>query len=107
MALAQNPGRLDAGGVERADSGRVRCFSEKNQSRRPVLINTGVYCFTKKVLSLVPKTKSVSLEKDIFPQAVKNQRIFGYPAKGLFIDIGTPARYAQAKKLFKKMSGEK
>jgi NDP-sugar pyrophosphorylase family protein len=99
MALARNPGMLDAGNVGLGRSGRVNSFSEKKKNRRAAFINTGVYCFTKQALPSIPKSKNVSLEKDIFPQAAKTRRIFGYLTEGLFIDIGTPARYARAKKL--------
>ena len=43
----------------------------------------------------------LSLERDMFPRWLEgDKRLFGYAAKGRFIDIGVPEDYAAAGALF-------
>jgi NDP-sugar pyrophosphorylase family protein len=79
---------------------RVVEFCEKKENSRESMINAGIYLFNHEVLYLMPDDRKFSLEYDFFPKNV-NREMFGYLTKGLFIDIGTPQRYTQAKQLLK------
>lgn len=77
---------------------RIADFVEKpkDPSHAPSrLINAGAYVLERRVLDLVPKGKLVSLEKEIFPQLLA-QGFWGLPFDGSWIDVGDPARLAQA-----------
>lgn len=79
---------------------RIKNFKEKSYGRiRGGLINAGVYIFDKKAFNLMNFSSKFSLEFDFFPKIVTQGNIYGYKTSSLFIDIGTPARYAKAKKI--------
>jgi mannose-1-phosphate guanylyltransferase len=47
------------------------------------------------VVDLIPDGRAVSFEREVFPQMVGNG-LYGWPADGYWIDIGTPDRYLEA-----------
>jgi mannose-1-phosphate guanylyltransferase len=47
------------------------------------------------VVDLIPSGRAVSFERDVFP-AMVGHGLFGWPAAGYWIDIGTPERYLEA-----------
>ena len=59
------------------------------------LINAGAYVLDREVVSLIPPDTNFSIERDVFPELV-GDGLFGYPADGYWLDIGTPRRYLQA-----------
>lgn len=65
-------------------------------------INTGIYILEKKALSLMPKIRIFSLEENFFPSMIKESKIYGYPAAGRLIDVGTLRGYKYADIFFKK-----
>lgn len=90
------------GKVELSPSGLISSFDEKNH-KGPGLISAGVYYFQLPALrqfmsqlNTTPKP-TISLEKEIFPELLKNQQLHGYPGRiSYFIDMGTPESYKQA-----------
>jgi NDP-sugar pyrophosphorylase family protein len=97
----ENAGRY---GTVRADSGnRVTEFCEKTCNDCPGLINAGVYAFSRAILEFIP-TGTVSLEKDVFPRLLdQGAGLYAAKEQGVFIDIGTPADYEHAQKLFDRL----
>ena len=60
------------------------------------LINAGAYILDRSVLeTMPPPPRNVSIEREVFPKLVDNG-LFGFEARGYWIDIGTPERYLQA-----------
>jgi D-glycero-alpha-D-manno-heptose 1-phosphate guanylyltransferase len=96
----------DYGLIEVDSSNRIVRFSEKEKAGQNSLINAGIYLVNKEILSLMPNDKKFSLEYDFFPNIV-GREFYGYSANGLFIDIGTPERYMQAKQLLKDLGSLK
>ena len=47
------------------------------------------------MLSLLEPETSASIERDVFPRLV-GDGLYGCPAEGYWLDIGTPERYLQA-----------
>jgi len=96
LALAEVPDARAYGSVALGPGGRVEAFVEK--SGEPILgnlINAGIYVLHSTVNEFVPAARRVSIERDVFPALISAGRhLFGYPAPGYFIDIGTPAGYA-------------
>jgi mannose-1-phosphate guanylyltransferase len=58
------------------------------------LISAGAYVLQRDVLELVAPEKNVSIEREVWPQLI-GHGLYGFPAEGYWLDIGTPARYLQ------------
>jgi NDP-sugar pyrophosphorylase family protein len=93
---SKNPG--DDGQIVLDDSGIVQCFTEKAQGGNG-LISAGIYLFEKDVLKLIPSTSAYSLEHELFPNLI-GKKFYGFLTEENLIDIGTPERLMEAKKLF-------
>jgi mannose-1-phosphate guanylyltransferase len=60
------------------------------------LVNAGAYILERDVLgAMAPAGTVISIEREVFP-ALVGHGLFGYEARGYWLDIGTPARYLQA-----------
>jgi mannose-1-phosphate guanylyltransferase len=83
--------------VRLADDRAVTEFLEKPEASEldTNLINAGAYVLSRDVLDEMPSAgTNVSIERDVFPRLV-GRGLFGYPADGYWLDIGTPERYLQ------------
>lgn len=100
MAVVQRQDRSSAGAIEIDPSGRIGRFDARPNDDAPGLINAGVYMFRRELLLSIPSGKPVSLEKEIFPSLAARGEVFGYVVTAGFIDIGTPATYAEAQHFF-------
>jgi len=90
-------------GTVQVDAGkRVTGFYEKNQDSVPGYINGGIYLINRKSPVLSSFGKKFSIEKDCFEKRYKDSGIYGYPAKGYFLDIGIPEDYMTAQDEFKR-----
>jgi len=69
--------------------------SERGGEGHPALISAGAYVLQRSILELIPAGRMVSIEREVWPLLVGNG-LYGYPAQGYWLDIGTPARYLQA-----------
>jgi D-glycero-alpha-D-manno-heptose 1-phosphate guanylyltransferase len=81
---------------------RVTGFFEKNLKSDPGYINGGIYLINKNFLMVSSFGKKFSIEKDCFEKCFNESGIYGYPAKGYFIDIGIPEDYMTAQDEFKR-----
>jgi mannose-1-phosphate guanylyltransferase len=75
----------------------VREFIEKPGAEQTEtdLINAGAYIIERRVLErMAPAGTNISIEREVFPTLVGNG-LYGYPADGYWLDIGTPERYLQ------------
>ncbi len=67
------------------------------------VINAGIYYLSPDILKHIPKNKKCSLEREVFPNIVGEEKSFyGYKYEGYFIDIGIPKNYKQFCKDVKK-----
>lgn len=83
--------------VRLADDRAVTEFVEKPDASAidTNLINAGAYVLERDVLDEMPSSgTNVSIERDVFPRLVR-RGLFGHPADGYWLDIGTPERYLQ------------
>ncbi len=97
LALVEVPDPSAYGLVRLAEDHAVTAFVEKPPpgSTGPNLINAGAYILERDVLSgMAPAGTNISIERDVFPRLV-GDGLFGYPASGYWLDIGTPERYLQ------------
>jgi mannose-1-phosphate guanylyltransferase len=84
------------GVVPTAEDGQVEAFLEKSEGPAPTnRINAGAYVLDSSIAEQIPPGRAVSFEREVFPQLVGNG-LYGWPAAGYWIDIGTPERYLEA-----------
>jgi mannose-1-phosphate guanylyltransferase len=96
IALVEVADTSSYGVVPTRESGEVEAFLEKAPGPAPTnRINAGAYVLERSVVDLIPSGRPVSFEREIFPQLV-GKGLFGWPADGYWIDIGTPERYLEA-----------
>src|SRR5918993_6033767 len=98
MLLAQVPNTERYGSVKINPDGAVTQFVEKKQGGSGS-VNAGVYLLSRQVIHSIPEDTAVSLEHDVFP-TLMSQGLFGYQARGRFLDIGTPEDFAAADQFF-------
>jgi len=87
LVYMKSPTRYGIVGVDK--DWRIISFSEKRKVDEGY-INAGIYIFERKLLDYIPKGKKISLEKDILTSLVQQEKFYGFPAGGYFIDIGVP-----------------
>lgn len=83
------------GTVERAADGSIEAFLEKHPETMPGYINAGVYLLRRQMLEQLPEGPS-SIERDAFPEWIKQYTFKGWVADGAFIDIGIPSDYERS-----------
>jgi mannose-1-phosphate guanylyltransferase len=75
---------------------RVEAFIEKGGGDPPTnRVNAGAYVLERSVVEGIPAGRSVSFEREVFPELV-GKGLYGYAAEGYWVDIGTPERYLEA-----------
>jgi mannose-1-phosphate guanylyltransferase len=57
-------------------------------------INAGAYVLEPAVLERIEPGRAVSFEREVFPSLI-GAGLYGFPARGYWLDIGTPARYLE------------
>lgn len=77
--------------------GFVTAFLEK-QHCDAGYINGGIYCLNRTMLTAYPE--AFSMERDCFPELVRQKEIGAVPFSGYFIDIGIPEDYEKAQSYF-------
>lgn len=78
--------------------GKVVSFLEKPKPEEidTNLINAGLYVLEPNVLELIPAGRSVSIEREVFPQLCAEGSVYGLSMPGYWLDVGTPDSYLQA-----------
>lgn len=87
------------GQVRVDNDGLVLSFSEKGKRTSEGWISAGIYLIKRDLFFTIPKNRTVSLEREIFPGWIGN-KFYGYITDGNFLDIGMPEDYAAAEKFF-------
>lgn len=95
--LTKTDSQDDYGVVALDESGRITGFNEKVKADKGGFLNAGTYLFNKEIFSFIEPEKKQSLEHDIFPRLI-GAKFYGYVSNKGFTDIGTPDRYAKARK---------
>jgi NDP-sugar pyrophosphorylase family protein len=79
--------------------GEVVAFVEKPPAGKAPSnwINAGTYVLEPGFLDRVPPRLNVSIERETFPRLLAEpKRLYGFGARGYWLDIGTPEKYLQA-----------
>jgi len=101
LALVKVEDTSRYGRVVMDEDGRVIELQEKALFlHKAGFINAGVYVFEPYLLNYIPSGLPVSLEKETFPALLAaGEKLYGFPVKGTFVDIGTPEGYYALEKL--------
>lgn len=95
IALARMEDASDYGSVVLDSDCRVTAFREKQPGAG--LVNAGVYCMSRQVLSGMAPDTRMSVETELLPRLVSQYAgVYGFPFDGVFVDIGTPERLREA-----------
>jgi mannose-1-phosphate guanylyltransferase len=99
LCQVEDPSRY--GVAEMADDNRITRFVEKPaKGTAPTnLINAGIYVLSPEIFSYIPKGKTVSMEREVFPKLAQQGKLYGHVVHGLWIDIGKPEEYLQTNKI--------
>lgn len=91
-------------GSVRLRGAKIVEFSEKPKPDYHVsrLINTGIYIIKPEIFQKF-SIKNGTLEREVFPELVKNNEVSGYHFAGHWYDISTPKNYERALKEWKKI----
>jgi len=86
------------GVVPTDESGRVLAFIEKprREDAPTNLINAGTYVLEPSVLDRIPDGRRVSIERETFPELVKEGRLYAMASEAKWLDAGTPSTYLSA-----------
>jgi len=89
------------GVIEFAKHNRIKRFIEKpsRENAPSNMINAGVYAFSPEVFDYIPSGRRVSIEREVFPKLVEDNRLFGYEFEGLWIDVGEPSDFLEGNRL--------
>ena len=79
-------------------SGKVTGFIEKPSGPdfETNLINAGYYVMEPSVVNRIANDRPVSVETEIFPNMVEDERLFAVPSDRYWIDAGTPETFIKA-----------
>jgi len=96
IALTRVENPCAFGVVETNERGKVQKFIEKPApgTETSNWINAGTYILEREVLNVIPPGCNYMFERGLFPQLLQTGRpVYGYPYKGYWLDMGTPALY--------------
>ena len=92
--------------VEMDSKNRIIRFIErprtKVKDKKQKWVNSGLYCFNKKILNYLPPGQYCDFPKDIFPKLVSEGALYGYPLDGYRCAIDSPERYLRLQNDFEK-----
>jgi NDP-sugar pyrophosphorylase family protein len=96
VALSSVSDPKDLGAVKLQGS-QITEFEEKPSQRKieSYVVNAGIFIFQPEIFDYI-STKTISMEKEIFPILSKENALYGYVFSGKWFDIGTPEIYAKA-----------
>lgn len=95
IVLSSKTKGSDYGNVHVDKNNRILSFTEKNNVKTNVYINTGIYLMSRNIHKHMPEKDAFSIEKDFFPDFVKGNTVLGHVTNNEVYDIGTPERYSK------------
>ncbi len=103
VALYEVDNPCACGIVDMAADGRIRRFVEKPAPNEVFsnLANAGIYIVEPCILDYVPPEQPYDFGRDLFPRLLaEGVDVRGYPIHDLLIDIGTPDKYQEARRIY-------
>jgi mannose-1-phosphate guanylyltransferase len=83
------------GVAELTEDQRIARFIEKPRkgTASTNLINAGVYVLSPEIFNYIPKSRAVSIEREVFTRLATEGTLYGYVYNGIWTDIGKPEDY--------------
>jgi mannose-1-phosphate guanylyltransferase len=96
LTPVEDPSRY--GIVPTDNNGKVTGFIEKPPGPKfeTNLINAGYYIMEPSLLERIPGDRRVSVETEIFPELVEDEKLYAVPSETYWIDAGTPETFLKA-----------
>ena len=95
LALTRVEDARAYGSVEMDRQQRIVHYREKSTSQSP-WVSAGIYALERNILDGWPPDRAMSMENDVIPTALESGgALFGHPAGGFFVDIGTPEGHSR------------
>lgn len=82
-----------------SEEGKILDFGEKTQVKGEALINGGIYLASKELFNGRDLPAKFSLEQDLLGRSADSIKLYGIVCREMFIDIGIPESYREAKHL--------
>ena len=83
---------------------RITKFIERPKDNKLsfIWVNGSFYIFEPEIFNFIPKGEKTDFGRDIFPDILsRDKKLFAYPSKAYFIDIGNLSKLEFARKTFK------
>jgi len=110
LTLKEVPSPSPYGVIITDDDGRVREFREPSEAQKKALaanpnveptgvdyINAGIYVMQPEAIDAIPTGRSVSIERETYPQFLKaDKAVYAVGMDGFWLDIGRPEQYREA-----------
>lgn len=97
LMTTENPHQF---GIAKLNSdGRICRFKEKPRPDECFsnLFSIGLYVLEPEVLDYIPNSTPCDFAKNVFPTLLsEGMKMYGYPAQGFWVDIGSPESYMEA-----------
>lgn len=84
-------------GIVKLQGPKITEFSEKPSPReiKSYLVNAGIFLLEPEIFNYI-KSSTLSLEKEVFPKIIAENKLYGYLFSGKWFDIGIPVNYTKA-----------
>lgn len=87
--------------VEVDNNNKIITFIERPKNPESIIktqnwVNSGLYCFNKKVFEYIPKNTFYDFPKDVFQNIINIESLYGLPLTGYRCAIDSPERYNTA-----------
>jgi NDP-sugar pyrophosphorylase family protein len=96
LVACRVPDASDFGTIRIEPTGRFREFIEKCPGAKAGWVNAGIYVFSGRIWSRMPRGRVFSLEKDLLAR-LEARLVYAHRVRSNFFDIGTPERLTQAR----------
>lgn len=100
ICVYTNPGKVMVSNLLLDRDGRVTKYDKTNPEGLTE-VDAGVGIFKKEVLNLIPENTFISLETRIYEKLIRVKKLYGFPVEKEFLDIGTPERLSNARRILK------
>jgi len=100
MVLYDNHEKLMVNNARLGGDGLVQAYN-KESSEGMTHVDAGTYLFNKRVLSLIPAGREVSLETEVLPKLIEGKELAGYVTGQRFYDMGTPERLRETEEVLR------
>lgn len=99
MVLREDPAADQWGAIETDGQGQIRRILQKGGSEGDHLSKymfTGVHVLEPLIFQYIPAGRFYSIMDAYVEMLQKGEKMYGYPMRGYWMDLGTPERYHQA-----------